>query len=270
MMPDRTTKDLKAALAGALAPVMESEGGQAGPHPSVDDLIRYHGGDVDGVEEERVRHHLVACAECLETLLDLDGFVGAGAGGVDSGERRDGIVDLAAVRAARARREGAAGPGWRIAFAVAASLLVVASSLAVWVVQERDAAGDLRRQVAQLSAPQPDVPIVDLLPDSATRSETGTRTPVELPSGEDSVTFVLNLPQASELTDFEVDLVAPDGRVTWSGPVARSRYGTFTLGLRRRGLGPGENRVRLYGLEDGRRRRLETYTFRVEPGEQEP
>lgn len=267
-MPDRTTKQLRATIASAMTPVMEREAGKAGPHPSVDDLIRYHGGGLDDPGEQRVERHLVACSECLETLLDLDGFVGAG------GQRREGAVDLARERVARRRPDGvrATGPGWRVAFAVAASLLVVASSLAVWVVQERQAAGDLRRQVARLEAPRPDVPIVDLLPESAIRSETGGASPVGLPPGEDYVTFVLNLPQASELTGFEVDLVDPGGRVSWSGPVDRSRYGTFTLGLWRRRLPPGVNELRLYGRdrpEQGRRRLLETYTFRVEPREED-
>lgn len=250
MMHERKTQELKTAISGALAPVMEREAGQAGPHPEVDELIRYHGGELDEAAEERVRDHLVACSDCLDTLLDLDGFVGAG------GERAEGARS--------------AGPGWRVALAVAASLLVVVSGLAIWLVEERQAAGDLRLQVATLSAPRSDVPIVDLLPDSAVRSETGAGPPSSLPPGEGYVTFVLNLPQAPELTDFEVELVAPGGGVTWSGPVERSsRYGTFTLGMGRRHLAPGENAIRLYGLEDGRRRLLETYTFRVEPREED-
>lgn len=259
MSTERSTGGLRGEVASALDPMMERERGDGGPHPAVDELIRYHGGELAEAEEERVRRHLVACAECQADLLDLDGFVNVGR------ERREGTFPAPAVTSPvrpAAPRPFALSRGL---VALAASLLVAVLALGVWVVLERQAARDLRQQVASLSAPRADVPIVDLLPDSIARGEQADRAPVAWPPGDELVTFVLNLPRAPEVSGFEVDLVGPGGEVTWSGPVERSRYGTFTLGVWRRHLTPGENRVLLHGVGPEGRRLLETYTFRVDP-----
>jgi hypothetical protein len=220
--------------------------------------------------------HLVACPDCLEDLLDLDGFVGAGARASRTASEAQSEVDSEAAPEAPAEAEPSrAAPWWllpvpsaprRAALALAASILVVISGLTVWAVRERGEAEDLRDRVAALSAPRPDVPIVDLLPDSAVRGRSEGQVPgVDLPAGEDSYTFVLNLPQVPAVSDFEADLVGPDGRVSWSGPLRRSIYGTFTLGVPRSSLSTGENEIRLYGVDGGGRRLLETYTVRLEP-----
>ena len=250
--PTPAADRLREELAGALAPVVEREAAEAGPHPTLDELVRYHGGELDDAEERRVRRHLVVCAECLEDLLDLDGFVGTGAAPPEE------------LPGGSPGRAGRFEP-WRPALALAASMLLVISILAFWALRERGTAEDLRATVAELAAPRPDVPIVDLLPDSALRGgETGRRA-AELPADEDHVTLVLNLPQAAEHTAFEAELVDAAGRVAWSGTLERSSYGTFTLGLSRRSLSPGENRIRLYGVGDRGRRLLETYTLEVAP-----
>lgn len=248
--PERHPTDpLRATIAAALAPESGRDATGAGPHPEIDELVRYHAGDLAAAEEERVRDHLVACRECTETLLDLDRFVEAGAD-----------------RGAAATAPAPAGVGRRPLLAMAASLLIGVVALGVWLAHERQAAERLRDRVATLSAPRPDVPIVDLLPDSSVRGEAGR--PVALPPGEEYVTLVLNLPQAAEVEAFRAEVVDPGGAVVWEGPIRRSRFGTFTLGLWRRFLTPGENAIRLYGLDGSEpegRRLLETYALRVEP-----
>lgn len=262
MMADRRTTDLRTEIASVLEPVLERERREAGPHPGIEELIRYHGGELDEAGEERVQGHLLACAECQEDLLDLDGFVDAARG------RPTGELGGTARTPGRAVDAPPAAPSRSLVLALAASLLVAVAGLGVWAIQERRAAGDLRHQVAELSLPRPDVPIVDLLPDSSVRGEESARPPATVPPEDELVTFVLNLPQAPEVSGFEAELAGPDGEVVWSGPVERSPYGTFTLGVWRRSLSAGESRVRVYGLEPGGRRLLETYTFRVEPREE--
>lgn len=261
MKADRRTDDLKAEIASALAPVVERDAGDAGAHPDLDELVRYHGGELGEADEERVQRHLVACPECQEDLLDLDGFVAAGGG------RREGGSDGTATEPGRPSAVSSIphpAPSRRPALALAASFLIAALSLGVWAIQERNGARELRREMDRLSAPRPDLPIVDLLPDSSARSGAAEEPPATVPPGEDLVTFVLNLPRAPEVSGFEVEVLDADGEVTWTGPVAISPYGTFTLGLWRRSMSPGENRIVLYGLDGGDRRLLEAYTFRVE------
>lgn len=252
--PERPATDpLRAMITEALAPGSEREPAGAGPHPQIDQLVRYHAGELTEAHEARVRDHLVTCRECTETLLDLDRFVVAGAD-----------------QKAAATAPAPAGLGRRPLLTMAASLLIAATALGtlgIWLAREHRAAERLRQRVAALSAPRPDVPIVDLLPDSSVRGEAG-REPATLPPGEEYVTLVLNLPQAAEVHAFEAEIVDPRGTVVWEGPIQRSRFGTFTLGVWRRSLPPGENVIRLYGLGGGGtdgRSLLETYVLRVEP-----
>jgi len=269
-MSERDTRELRSRVARALEPAMERDAATAGPHPSVDELVRYHGGDLGEEAAERVQAHLVVCAECLESLLDLESFVAAGASGEGA---EPGSVPAETERSRRSTVSSASGSR-RVALALAASLLVAISTLAFWVVRERTAADDLRQQVAALSAPRPDVPIVDLFPDASVRRRPGDQSPTVVSAGEEYVTLVLNLPQAAEHDRFEAELVDSQGRVSWGGPLTRSRFGTLTLGLGRRSLSPGDNRLLLYGVDEaegpgpGRRRLLETYSFRIEPSEE--
>jgi len=262
-MSDRDTTRERARIRDALGPVMDRDAAELGPHPAFEELVRYHGGELDEGAAEAVQHHVVACSECLENLLDLDQFVEAGAGrGEGLAERGGGAALLSPF-----------GVGRRAAMALAASFLVAVSLLAVWVVRERTAADDLRRQVATLSAPRPDVPIVDLLPDSAVRGEGGGRAPVELPADRETFTLVLGLPGTPEPGAFEAELLDAEGRVSWRGPLEPSPFGTFTLGLSRRSLEAGEHTIRLYRIdgagssEEGPGRPVETYTFRVPPSQ---
>lgn len=259
MMSDRETTELRARIAGAIEPVVEREAEQAGPHPDFDELVRYHHGDLDGATAERVQHHLVVCSSCLEDLLDLDDFVVAGA---DRGTALAAEVRTGPERLAPVVRPAAFAMGRRAALALAASLVIAVSCLAFWVVRERTVAGDLRQQVASLSAPRPDVPIVDLLPDSSVRGEGAGAAPKEVPAGHDSFTLVLSLPGTSEHGAFDAELVDPEGREEWRGPLEPSRFGTFTLGLSRAALAPGEHKILLH---DSSGRLVETYSFRVGP-----
>jgi len=267
-MSERETKELKARIASALEPVVEREAEQAGKHPDFDELVRYHHGDLDEATAERIQRHLVVCSACLEDLLDLDDFVAAG---VDRGAPPVEVPRPGPERPERIVRPTVFAMGRRAALALAASVLVAVSCLAVWVVRERTEAGNLRQQVAGLSAPRPDVPIVDLLPDSSVRGEGAGPVPVELPSGHASFTLVLSLPGISEDGVFEAELIDPDGRVTWRGRLEPSAFGTFTLGLSRAALAPGEHTIRLYERGEatepaaGPGRLVETYSFRAVP-----
>lgn len=258
----------------------------AGVHPDVDAWIAYHEGELAAAEEERLRRHLVHCPACVSLLLDLDAFSGGG-----DGEELSELERAAAWRSMRAalerevklreevpvaplrrtarrrtaRRRTARRDGARrlaVPAALAASLAAGVLGLALWNVH-RDAAA-LQMTVAALTEPQVNVPIRDLYPDTATRSGGAARS-TEVPPAP-FFTLVLNLEEPPDFAAYEVEVVGAAGHVAWTGQgLEMSPYGTFTLGLARDFLTPGEEyRVRLYGVTGDARELLQDYPVRIE------
>jgi hypothetical protein len=260
---------LRAELAAALRPEMEGSGGEAGPHPRAEELTAYRGGELAAGDAERVQAHLVACRECLDRLLDLDELAAA------PHRRAAGVARLDTAAAWRAlaprlaqTQDGApaGSPRWRPGpRAVAAALIAATLALGVWGLRQRAALGDLRREVERLSQPQPDVPIIDLFPPSSPRGGGPRPAPPELGAEAGYLTVVLHLPPSAEAAALEAVIADAGGREIWSGRLRGSEHGTLTLGIPRRYLvgreTAGELRILLYGLEGGRRRRLETYAL---------
>src|SRR4051812_48944015 len=81
------------------------EGQDPEAHPSVEDLVAYHGNELSAEEDRTIQDPLVACRECPELILALDGFADlpAGEGGIAPAE-----VDSAWERV----RQRLAGEGW--------------------------------------------------------------------------------------------------------------------------------------------------------------
>lgn len=263
---------LRAELAAALRPEMERSGGEAGPHPSAEELAAYRGGALAAGDAERVQAHLVGCRECLDRLLDLDDLAAAPhrrAAGVTRLDTAAAWRALAPRLAQTPGRTSGWAPGWRPRlWAVAAALLVATLALGVWGLRQRSALGDLRREVDRLSQPQPDVPIVDLFPPSSPRGAGPRPVPPELGAEAGYLTVVLHLPPSSEAAALEAVIADAGGRELWSGRLRGSEHGTLTLGIPRRYLeapgargAAGELRIHLYALQGSRRRLLETYAL---------
>ncbi|HEX9734952.1 MAG TPA: zf-HC2 domain-containing protein [Thermoanaerobaculia bacterium] len=247
----------------------------AGGHPDVDAWIAYHEGELGTDEEQRLRRHLVKCPACVSLVLDLDAFT-AGAEGPGAGEELSEFERAAAWRSLRAHLEREEGPrgaapvaaprraAWRLAVpsALAATLAAGVLGLASWNAHREVAR--LQGVVAALSEPQVNVPIHDLYPDTATRSGGGTR-PAEVRAAP-YVTLVLNLEEPADFAAYEVEVVDAAGHVAWTGRgLEMSEYGTFTLGLARDFLTPGEEyRVRLHGVDEDARKLLQDYAVRLE------
>jgi Putative zinc-finger len=154
-------------------------------HPSPEQWIAYHRGELAPGEEARLQEHLVRCRDCFDLAQAADAFAGPeeepGAGealaaaalwrelrprlgppsGPPPGDRLDGspggqvraISDRPPPRSANSA-EGAY-VGWRLrpSYRLAASLLALAGMTA-WSLY-------LQSRVAELRAPRPDVPIVE-------------------------------------------------------------------------------------------------------------
>ncbi len=233
-------------LETALGLWVEEAATEREPHPDPEELADYHRGALVEDTAERVRRHLVVCAECRDLLLEVERFepsrpdADAEAAWEALAGRLTEESPAPAAEVVPFVRPAAAKPAstW-LPWAVAASFLITTVGLGGWALQ-------LRQTVFDLGGPQLNAPIIDLYPGSARRSvaEEGG---VELPSGTRLVTLVLNLPGPAEHDRYRAEIV--DGEsIVWSGEgLEANRYGSLTLILPRRLLSSQETSVRLYG-----------------------
>ena len=227
-------------------------------HLDAEELIRYQAGEGSEAERERIQAHLTVCASCLEALLDLQVFV-------DAPRKAPTEADLETVSAWRSWKARRKGDRIRPLQALAAGLVLAVLGVGSWAWHQRGIAEELRKQVADLSRPQPNAPIVDLLPDSALRSS-AARPPGRIPAGPGWVMLVMSLPQQPEVRALEAEIVDSGGSVVWKGSLEPSPHGTLRLGLPRETLAEGAYQIHLYRGERGERGerlRIESYALRV-------
>ncbi|MEM9557571.1 MAG: zf-HC2 domain-containing protein [Acidobacteriota bacterium] len=261
----------RAALAAALAPLTEPPTGRSAEdrtsHPTVDELIAYQARDLSADDAESIREHLERCSRCLETLLDLDSFVHAPERALPS------VADFETESAWRDQRgrlvDSRSGPrGWARAGLAAAGLLLV--GLAAWSAAQRSTVLELRRQVASLSAPQPNSAIIDLVPHARQRNAGSAITRAIGAERAEYVVLVLSLPDPPPIDRVWAKIVAPDGTSLWRGPLDLSDAGTVRLGLWRRFLPAGESTIHLDSVADENDEaggsRLASFSLRLPPG----
>jgi hypothetical protein len=226
-------------------------------HPTADELAAYHDGELPPEQEERVRGHLLACAECAELLLDFDAL----RNDPDFGRQRpapaaelDAVWQAARAHAApppstvasaappalRERPRRAARSRW--AQALAAALVIGVVGLSFWVAA-------LRRTVSELSQPQLNAPVLDLQP-SPERGSVESRTILKLPADVKFFTLVLNPLSPRDFPAYEVTIERAAGGVVWSRTgLEKNPYGSFSLAVPRSLLPGGTYTIRLAGKD---------------------
>ena len=155
-------------LAGAGAGAGAGVGANTGEHPDAETLAAYHTRDLPEEDERRVQDHLLICRECAALLLDLEGLgdpdfgreVEIPAGTEEATwerrprqEIRDNPRQATVVPFPPRRRT--APPPWMSA--LAAALLVAVIGLSAWV-------ASLRRTIDELSRPEVNASVLDLVP----------------------------------------------------------------------------------------------------------
>jgi hypothetical protein len=193
----------------------------------------------------------------------------------------------------------------RVPYALAASLVIVSLALGAWIASLRqgnqrlaarlneqisqqnqsiaaatESLNQARRQleeatrraaqyeteIAELSQPQLNAPIIDLDPRDSLRSGTrGNLRTIELPSSANVFTLVLNVVGQPSFDNYALEILDLRGHSIWQGQgLRKSPYNTFTLTLPRRLLPAGQYRLKLYGLRGDRKELVQEYAMRVQ------
>jgi hypothetical protein len=239
-------------------------------HPELDELAAYSAAELAPERQAEIEDHLVACRDCAATLLELAPFAAAAAPAEEESNAPADFATAAAWRALRgqlpAPREETAAVAprrWGGAFAVlAAALLVATVALSLWTARLTTATGELRRQLAQATAPRPDVPLVYL--DALTRDEGGGAAEVGALPEDGFFVLVLTPGDPRPGARWNLEIVDPAGQPVWASPepLTANGYGTVRLGLSRATLPAGRYEVRLTaaggeGAEEGAAERFE-------------
>jgi hypothetical protein len=126
-----------------------------------------------------------------------------------------------------------------------------------------------RQRVAALERenilPQPNTPIIDLLPaGSALRG--GAADETSIAPGVQHFTVILNLENARSYPDYLLEIRDPAGSIVWTARgLKRSPHDTFTVHLSRAFFQPGVHKLDLHGLRDAGKMRLAAYEIRIPP-----
>jgi hypothetical protein len=235
-------------------------------HPSPDDWLAYHRGQLPAGEEERFQEHLVRCRDCFDLAAAAAAFA---QGDEEPGAGRE--VESAALwrllrpqldppQPVRKVRETGAGarrrrPSWGnrlpmpLPMALAASFFVALVGLGAWSLRQQS-------ELEALQAPQPNVPLFEIAADE--RAPGGPE--LTLPTGSRMLVFH----PAEELPAYRLAIRdAASARELSSAELRPNRDLALTLYLPE-GLRPGRYRLE---LSDGAGKLLETHLLRVtEPG----
>jgi anti-sigma factor RsiW len=280
-----------------------------GGHVTPEELTAYHDGVMSADDQGRVQDHLVLCRECAALLLDLAAFPALS----QEGGRQIQPAEVATawgVMQARLQREGALSvsrPSWRqrmnlafsstrVAYALAASLLVISLGLGLWTIslrrenqqlaaslRERRGAeerviksldqasrqhesdiAELRRNIDELSQPQLNVPIADLYPRGFARNQGQAAATIDVPARVNLFTLVLNTAHDQTFPTYSLEIVDERSALVWQGRgLQKSALNNFTVSLARRLFPTGQYLVKLYGWRGERKRLVEEYAVRI-------
>lgn len=238
-------------------------------HPSPDQWLAYHRGELPAEEEERLQEHLARCRDCFDLAEAAAAFASP-----EEEPAAGQEVDTAALwRLLRPQlepplapslqnvREISAGPqrrpsrGFRLPTALAATFFVALVGLTAWSLRQQSALDALR--APKLNAPIFDFSAGERLPSSSERTLSASTGP-----------WMLVFHPADELSVYRLALRdAATGRELWSYELRPDEDLALTLQLPE-GLRPGRYRLELSDGSGGRAERvLETHLLRVtEPG----
>ncbi len=255
-------------------------------HPEPDELVAYQEGRLDGEELERLRRHVVSCAECSQELLALATFDQD-----EPSELRPSPAETATDWAAfqerlaeetagarvlempdrRPEGEPAPAPGpiaappgrpaaGRQRWLVAASVLLALGGLWLWLDSFSRLAPAPTDQLASLKPFD-----FDLVPDGeALVRDAATAPEIEVPAGMNALLARLHLGDQTPHDAYRAEILDAAGAVVWRHPdLPRQPAGHFSLLVPRSELPAGAYRARVAGIRDGEEAVLATFSFQL-------
>jgi hypothetical protein len=262
--------------------------------PSAEELTQAAMDMLNETERGQLADHLAACRDCAEeyqVALALRSWA------------PEAAADLGLEEQNRRESETQRKPSWlerlgiRLspapAYAAALGMLVILAGLVVWIVilqrenvrltetagknsqqaiQDRSRAEQTETQIAalqknldEMSAPQFNVPITDLVPLASSRGPGSDQTQkIDLPAGTNFFTVILNLTGQPAFTDYGFEVLDAQGKTVQEGSgLRRSAENTFTVALSRRFLPAGSYEFRVLGLDQNQRTLVQTYKVQL-------
>lgn len=242
-------------------------------HLSERELLAYQQGELEELEEERIREHLVRCGDCRRAFFAVRAFLNPESEGeVLSQEelargweklQEDLGVDRARRPAPPAGRSDVSPivwSGWLVRQLPLAASLVAAAVLGIVVFQ-------LNSELREVRAPRADVLVIELFPEDAAQRFPGEdEAPLQVPADAPGLVVILNGQELPERPRFDVELCDSRGRSLWQAEdLERNDFGNFSVSLEPRSLAPGEYRLVLFGMSrDGARAALGEYRLAIE------
>lgn len=124
----------------------------------------------------------------------------------------------------------------------------------------------LKKELAQLSQPQLDLPQIDVDPSGETRGSTGKQSSSVLSVPSSASFFTVNLPGAGRQSqeNYLIELIdQKTNRIVWSKQRRGDGESTFTLTLAKRNVPRGQYRVNIFGLNKNQKELLYHYDLQV-------
>jgi len=124
---------------------------------------------------------------------------------------------------------------------------------------------DLRKNIEELSQPQINVPITDLMPRESSRGQGNDEVQrIDLPAGTNLFTVILNVTGQPNFADYALEVLDAQGQVVYQGRgLRKSAENTFTVALHQRLLPAGQYQFKLYGLNKGQRTLVQNYRVQL-------
>ena len=219
-------------------------------HPSVEEIIAYHAGELSEEQGRALRQHLLLCKDCPDLILALDGFAK-----LPDGEAE--VTPAAMDSAWEGVRQQLAQEGWfqggkgkvapsRRSLLIPRHLLAAAAIVLVaclgFVLLRND------RQLRRVEQPPPGLPQWEVPP--AARGEEEVETIDQGPSPRGFL-LVTNPVGKWSSAEYQVQLLRPGGEELWAGRWRpKSPFASFYLEAPPGALAPGEYRLRFAGPQD--------------------
>ena len=243
-----------------------------GDHPTPEELMAYHSGELSEAVSLRVKRHLVWCSQCTETVLDLAKYPKVELRNADLHRTREAEEADWQRLQQRLQEESAASSGapatWSrgprrdrlLLRALAATLIFAVLGLSTWVLQ-------LQRRVAELTAPRANVFVSDLEAVGQAMTRFPGQDVIEVPPGMDRLVLLLSFTGFDPFEAYELEIRDAAGSRLWQHRgLSRTPEGSFSVEFSSQKLPSGSYEFRLFGVRGTEVTRLAIYRTSIEYG----